>query len=67
MNAPVTIPNIGRKGQQRRLLSGAAMIVGAASLLSVLIVSGAPRAVRLLVFLPALAGALGVLQSREKT
>jgi hypothetical protein len=67
MQGAVCIPNIGVRGQKMRLIGGVAMTIGAAALLAVLLYTDAPRWGRILVFFPALAGALGVLQAREKT
>ena len=61
------IPNIGAKGQRQRMLGGVLMVIFAALVLVILILTEAPRAARLLVFFPTYLGALGILQAREKT
>lgn len=63
----VCIPNIGPRERRRRLIGGIALLVFAAVAAFIFMWSGAPRLWRLLVFLPAWAGALGVFQVAEKT
>jgi hypothetical protein len=61
------IPNIGPRGQRSRFRLGV-VAFGAAALLAVVLFSvGAPRPSRLILFLPAWIGALGVVQARAKT
>ena len=63
----VCIANIGPRQRLRRLATGAVGALAGATLLAVLLAVEAPRAARLLVALPFWAGALGILQHREKT
>jgi hypothetical protein len=63
----VCIANIGPKQRQMRLNFGLAGFALTAMLLIALIALGAPVWARVLVFLPAMAGAIGVWQYREKT
>ncbi|PYS95568.1 MAG: hypothetical protein DMF65_14040 [Acidobacteria bacterium] len=59
--------NIGpRERRKRRVLGIVALTVGV-SLAFVLVVAGAPRLLRLVVFFPVWIAGLGLLQSREKT
>ena len=59
--------NIGpRERTKRRVLGIVALTVGV-SLAFVLVVAGAPRLLRLVVFFPVWIAGLGLLQSREKT
>jgi hypothetical protein len=61
------IPNIGPRGREHRLRFGLVAIgvalVGAMAMLML----GAPRAGRAVVFIPLWIGALGVFQARDKT
>ena len=66
MNGTACAPNINaRERSKRRILGLIALAVGIA-LACVFVVEGAPRAWRLLVFLPFWFAALGLLQAREK-
>jgi hypothetical protein len=59
--------NIGeRERRKRRVMGFVALTVGVAAAF-VLVVADAPRALRLVVFLPVWIAGLGLLQSREKT
>ncbi len=59
--------NIGeRERRKRRVMGFVALSVGVAAAF-VLVATGAPRALRLVVFLPIWIAGLGLLQSREKT
>jgi hypothetical protein len=59
--------NIGeRERRKRRVMGLVALAVGVAAAF-VLVASGAPRSLRLVVFLPVWIAGLGLLQSREKT
>ena len=60
-------PNIGLKQRRRRLAVGALATLAGATLLAALLATDAPRLARLLVALPFWAGAVGILQHREKT
>ena len=65
--ANVEAINIGpRERAKRRVLGSVALTVGV-SLAFVLVVLGAPRLLRLVVFFPVWIAGLGLLQSREKT
>ncbi len=61
------IPNIGPRGQQRRLTLGLLALGVAAVSAFILFTTGAPTSWRLGLFLPIWLGALGVFQAREKT
>lgn len=59
--------NIGpREQRKRRLLGLVALVVGAGTAF-VLVVYGAPRWSRLVIFFPIWMAGLGLLQAREKT
>ena len=59
--------NIGpREQRKRRVLGVVALTVGVA-VAFVLVVTGAPRLLRLVVFFPVWIAGLGLLQAREKT
>ena len=59
--------NIGpRERRKRRLMAVVGVTVGV-SVAFVLMLTGAPRLLRLVVFLPIWVGSLGLLQAREKT
>ncbi|PYS82791.1 MAG: hypothetical protein DMF67_11430 [Acidobacteria bacterium] len=59
--------NIGpRERRKRRLLGVVALTVGV-SVAFLLVVTGAPRLLRLVVFFPVWIAGLGLLQAREKT
>lgn len=60
-------PNIGPRQRRRRLALGALATLAGATLLVALLATDAPRVARLLVALPFWAGAVGILQHREKT
>ena len=59
------IPNIGPRGQRRRLAFGLATLVGTAAVAPLL--AGSPGWLRALVFLPLLGAAHGIFQYLEKT
>ena len=61
--------NIGASGRRQRLLGGAiSLVIGiAAAALLVTGVGGVPRGARLLLFLPFLGAALGLMQARDHT
>ena len=59
--------NIGpRERRKRRMMAIVGLTVGV-SVAFVLVVTGAPRLLRLVVFLPIWIGSLGLLQAHEKT
>lgn len=60
-------PNIGSQQRRARLVGGAFAALAGATLLAMLLATDAPRLVRLLVALPFWAGAVGILQHRERT
>ena len=55
-----------RERRKRRLMAVVGVTVGV-SVAFVLMLTGAPRLLRLVVFLPIWVGSLGLLQAREKT
>ena len=59
--------NIGARGIARRRISGAVFLVIALTLLAVLVLAGASRWSRLLLFAPAWMAGLSLFQAREKT
>ena len=61
------VPNIGLKQRRSRLAVGAFATLAGATLLAALLATEAPRMARVLVALPFWAGAVGILQHREKT
>jgi hypothetical protein len=64
---PEEAVNIGpRERSKRRMMAVVGLTVGV-SVAFVLVVTGAPRLLRLVVFLPIWIGSLGLLQAREKT
>jgi hypothetical protein len=67
MSAPTCVPNIGSRQRRQRLSFGLVSFAASAVILTGLLGTDAPRAARLLAALPFWAGALGVLQHREKT
>lgn len=58
--------NIGPAEVRRRRLAGHAGLVGSAALVAVLLATGAPAVLRLLVILPATLSASGYLQARMR-
>jgi hypothetical protein len=59
--------NISATGRRQRLLMGAAfMTLGVLAGVG-LVAAGAPRGLRLLLFVPFAAGAVGILQARDHT
>lgn len=65
--ARVCIANIGPRERRRRMRFGAVLLTAGAALAVLLVVIDAHRLWRLVLCLPFWAGALGVLQAREKT
>jgi hypothetical protein len=63
----VCIANIGPKQRRMRLNFGILGFAVSAMAAIVLIATGAPQWMRLLLFVPLMAGALGFWQYREKT
>jgi hypothetical protein len=61
------IPNIGPRGQERRLRFGLIALGAAFILAMALLMLGVPRGWRVVVFVPLWIGALGVFQARAKT
>jgi hypothetical protein len=61
------IPNIGPTQRRKRVRMGLAALALAVATAGVLLSAGAPRPFRLVVFVPALAAALGLLQARAQT
>ncbi len=68
MSGPeVCIANIGVRQRRLRLWSGLGALAVTAGLVVAVILLDAPRLLRLGIFVPAVVGALGVFQAREKT
>lgn len=65
--AAVCIANIGPRERRRRMRFGVLLLVVGAGLAALLVGIDAHRFWRLALFLPFWAGAVGVLQAREKT
>lgn len=61
------IVNIGSRERRRRMRFGVVSLVVGAALTAILVSIDASRAWRIASFLPFWAGALGVMQAREKT
>jgi hypothetical protein len=59
--------NIGPREQRKRRLMGVVALSVGVGLAFVLVVYGAPRAFRLIIFFPIWLAGLGLLQAREKT
>ena len=65
--APVCVENIGAAERRRRARFGALTLVVALVLAALLILSGADRAWRLVLFIPFAAAGTGFFQAYEKT
>lgn len=63
----VCIANIGRRERRKRMTFGVTLLVAGAVVAAILVGLPADRLWRLVLFLPFWAGAVGVLQAREKT
>lgn len=63
----VCIANIGPRQRRLRLIMGAGTLAVTAALGVTAIAVDAPRLLRLGLFVPAMVGAMGVFQAREKT
>lgn len=61
------IVNIGSRERQRRMRFGVVLLVAGAALTAILVGLDVTRAWRIASFLPFWAGALGIMQAREKT
>jgi hypothetical protein len=59
--------NLGASGRRARLIGGAALLAVGLAASAALQLAGADRGLRLLLFLPFLGGALGLLQARDHT
>jgi hypothetical protein len=59
--------NLGASGRRARLIGGAALLAGGLAAGVALQLSGADRGLRLALFLPFVAGAVGLLQARDHT
>jgi hypothetical protein len=64
---PDCIANIGPRGARRRRREGVAWLIVAVVSFGVMLATGAPREVRLLLALPFGFAAAGFLQARQKT
>lgn len=67
MHGTVCTPNIGPQARRRRLVVGLVATAASVLVLGSLLATDSPRIARLLAALPFWAGALGILQHREKT
>lgn len=65
--AAVCIANIGPRERRKRMTFGVTLLVAGVVVAAFLVGFHADRLWRLLLFLPFWAGAVGVLQAREKT
>lgn len=65
--AAACIANIGPRERRKRMRFGVALMVVGAGLTALMVGIGVDRLLRLLLFLPFWAGAVGVLQARERT
>lgn len=59
--------NIGPREQRKRRLMGTVALTVGVGLAFVLVVYGAPRFLRLIIFFPIWMAGLGLMQAREKT
>lgn len=59
--------NIGPREQRKRRVMGVVALTVGVAFAFLLVVTGAPRALRLVVFFPVWIAGLGLLQAREKT
>jgi len=59
--------NIGSTGRRQRLIGGAVLVALGLALAAALLLLGADRGLRLAVFVPFLAGTIGLLQARDHT
>jgi hypothetical protein len=59
--------NIGTGGRRQRLVSGGAGIAVGVAAAVLMLVSGADRGLRVILFLPFALGAIGLLQARDAT
>lgn len=66
-SAPACVPNIGARGISQRRTTGYIALAAAGVLAIALLLLDAPRASRLLVFLPLIGAGLGLFQAHEKT
>jgi hypothetical protein len=65
--AAACIPNIGPGQRRNRVRTGLFAALATLLLVLVLLLTGAPRPVRLVLFLPLLVSAYGFFQARAKT
>lgn len=63
----VCIANIGVQQRRRRMISGVGFLAVTLGLILAVVMLNAPLPLRLGIFVPAVVGAAGVLQAREKT
>lgn len=59
--------NIGPRERTKRRFMGMVALAAGVGLAFILVVTGAPRPLRLIVFFPIWIAGLGLMQSREKT
>lgn len=67
MQGEACVANIGDRQRRKRLIMGGAATLASVIALAALLATDTPRFARLLAALPFWAGALGILQHREKT
>ena len=63
----VCIPNIGGPGRRQRAVAGAVTLAITAGLFAAIVLLDVPLLLRAGIFVPAVVGAMGVLQAKEKT
>ena len=59
--------NIGAAGRRQRLIGGAVMLALGLAATAALVLTGADRGLRVALFLPFMAGTVGLLQARDHT
>jgi hypothetical protein len=61
------VTNLGERGRRRRYLMGAVALLASLALAAALLLLGVGRGARLVLFVPLLIAALGLLQARGGT
>jgi hypothetical protein len=59
--------NIGPVGRRQRLIGGSVMLALGLAATAALVLTGADRGLRVALFIPFMAGAVGLLQARDHT
>jgi hypothetical protein len=59
--------NIGPAGRRQRLIGGVVMLVLGLAATAALVLTGADRGLRVILFLPFMGAAVGLLQARDHT